>query len=301
MARKITPEPKVTKITGSAGSHGYGREATHVTISVGQVDSDYVIEKGGAWKVVCGRCGGTGHRSGFEFVYGGVCFECSGSGTRALAKVTDEASAIERERQRWMRADRKRIKAEREQEIRRASFVEWTKDNQDVVDYLTGLYDELYDSYAGWYRDGRMLIPEFIEGAWNKAVIRNEPLSDKHTAAVRSYRAQQQERKAEQAARAAVARHAGELGEKVTVTGTVKVAMDLDGLYGSQRMIVVESADETVTIKTYTTAAAAYELESGDTVTVTATVKKLGEYKGLPQTQVNRPKFTDRVPGPLSA
>jgi hypothetical protein len=97
-----------------------------------------------------------------------------------------------------------------------------------------------------------------------------------------------------------VSRYAGAEGEQVTVTGRVRVAMSVDGFRGrSQRMIILEGtgADAGVTLKTYTTAAAAWELEKGqEGVTITGTVSKLAERSGARETTVKRPRITVAAP-----
>lgn len=83
----------------------------------------------------------------------------------------------------------------------------------------------------------------------------------------------------------------GDEGEKVTFTGTVKVAMAVDGYaYGSTQMFLVIVGDE-FTVKTYTSARWAYDVERGQQVTVTATVRKHEVRDGEKVTVVKAPRL----------
>jgi hypothetical protein len=72
--------------------------------------------------------------------------------------------------------------------------------------------------------------------------------------------------------------------------------MSVDGWGGrSQRMIILEGTGEHagITLKTYTNAGAAWELEKGqEGVTVTGTVSKHQERSGARETTVKRPKIS---------
>ncbi|CCI54695.1 MAG: hypothetical protein LKG20_12425 [Tetrasphaera jenkinsii] len=82
----------------------------------------------------------------------------------------------------------------------------------------------------------------------------------------------------------------GTKGEKVTVTGRITTALTVDGYaYGStQRLVVIETPAGVV--KTYTAAAWAYDVDSGDEVTVTGVVKEHDTYRDRKQTVLVRPK-----------
>ena len=80
-----------------------------------------------------------------------------------------------------------------------------------------------------------------------------------------------------------------ELGESVTVTGVVSVAVTIDTQWGSSRLIVIESAQREA-IKLFTTAEWAWDVQSDEALTVTGVVKSFDNYDGKPQTVLNRPK-----------
>lgn len=88
----------------------------------------------------------------------------------------------------------------------------------------------------------------------------------------------------------------GAKGDKVTITGTVTKALAVDSTYGyytETAILLIVEAGSTV-LKTFTKAAWAFDIDQGDTITVTATVKKHADYKGIKQTVVNRPKLIEK-------
>lgn len=54
----------------------------------------YQRREDGDYNVVCGRCGGTGYLSGYEYVEGGVCFACNGHA--GVLSTIDKAQADKR-------------------------------------------------------------------------------------------------------------------------------------------------------------------------------------------------------------
>lgn len=112
--------------------------------------------------------------------------------------------------------------------------------------------------------------------------------------------ARREAEKAEKAAKEAELRHIGQAKERVTVTGTVQVAMviDQDSQWGSRMLVVVkgEGEHEGVTLKTTGTASDLWGLERGQKVTMTGTVKEHTTYADkrlgltVPQTVVIRVK-----------
>lgn len=91
--------------------------------------------------------------------------------------------------------------------------------------------------------------------------------------------------------------YTGTVGEKVTLTGTVRTAMRVDGFTHrspDQVLLVVDCG--TAFAKMTTAAAWAYPLKVGDPLTVTGTVKAHTEWNGIKQTVLTRPKQLDPVP-----
>ncbi len=85
-------------------------------------------------------------------------------------------------------------------------------------------------------------------------------------------------------------RWAAPVGQGVEATGTVTVAMWVDTMYGSTRLVVVETGDGVV-VKTFSSSRAACSLERDQRVTVTGQVKAHEVYRDTKQTVLARPKF----------
>ena len=93
---------------------------------------------------------------------------------------------------------------------------------------------------------------------------------------------------------AAVVEHVGTVGDKITLTGTVTIALRVDGYTHrspDQVMLIIDCGSAVV--KTTTAAAWAYQIKVGDPLTVTGTVKAHTEWRGLKQTVLTRPKKID--------
>lgn len=89
-----------------------------------------------------------------------------------------------------------------------------------------------------------------------------------------------------------VVAYAGEVGEKVTLTGTIKQLFHVDGFTWhspSRRMLIVDCG--TSVAKMITGASWAYDVERGNHITLTGTVRKHEEWHGTPQTVIVRPKL----------
>ncbi|MDN5802991.1 MAG: hypothetical protein L0H26_00130 [Microlunatus sp.] len=84
----------------------------------------------------------------------------------------------------------------------------------------------------------------------------------------------------------------GSVGEKVTITGTVRAALRLPGYthYSRDQVLLVITSGTTLA-KTITSAAWAYDVRAGDQITVTATVKALQTYRGDRQTVLRAPRI----------
>ncbi|GAB3588711.1 hypothetical protein [Calidifontibacter terrae] len=87
----------------------------------------------------------------------------------------------------------------------------------------------------------------------------------------------------------------GEVGDKVQITGVLTIAMTVDGFaYNSTQRFLIIDAGPTLA-KIYTAAGWSYDVEVGDTVTLTATVKKHQTYREEIQTVLTRAKLVERV------
>lgn len=104
-------------------------------------------------------------------------------------------------------------------------------------------------------------------------------------------------KQAEQAAKLAAQRYAGEPGDKLPpVTGVVARALTIEQQFGYRtthsRLVIIEGTgpDEGITLKTFGTSNWHWDTEEGQTVTVTGSVKAHEEYAGTKQTVIIRPK-----------
>lgn len=79
------------------------------------------------------------------------------------------------------------------------------------------------------------------------------------------------------------------VGDKVTFSGVVQVAAKVDGGFGAQMLVVVETA-EAQQFKFVSTAAWVWDIEAGQELTVSAVLKSLTEYNGTKQNVVKSPK-----------
>ena len=80
-----------------------------------------------------------------------------------------------------------------------------------------------------------------------------------------------------------------EIGEKVSVTGTIVTAVSIDTDFGTSRLIVIET-ENSESVKLFTSAAWSFEVNRNEEITVEGTVKGFSEYEGKAQTVLNRPK-----------
>lgn len=116
------------------------------------------------------------------------------------------------------------------------------------------------------------------------------------------YEAAQQERKAKNDAEQArietikaerlMRRHFdAQLDETIQFSGVVETVVDIDGYYGAQRLVIVNTANHEIA-KMITTAKWAYDLESGDDVTISGIVSGFDYYN-----EVTRMKATNNEQG----
>lgn len=80
-----------------------------------------------------------------------------------------------------------------------------------------------------------------------------------------------------------------EVGEKVTITGTVVAAIGIDTAYGPSNLIAIKG-DDYSNVKIFSTAQWTHDTNEGDKVEIVATVKAHDYYNDLPQTVLTRAK-----------
>lgn len=136
-----------------------------------------------------------------------------------------------------------------------------------------------------------------------RAVLRSDAIGYRHlgiaVSAISVYqRLMGQQAKAAAQADKVETAYAGTLGQKLTVTGTVTVCSTVENNFGyhtTYSMLIVIVDGPTVA-KMFTAAAWALDVEQGDTITVTGTVKAHEEYQGDKQTVLSRPKLVAVAP-----
>lgn len=118
-------------------------------------------------------------------------------------------------------------------------------------------------------------------------------LSPAQCDAVRKIIAKQAERRLEwdnkQAALNAARQHLGAVGDKITLTLTLKKVIAIDTMYGTSFIHILEDASRNVVIYKGNSQAL-YNVNEGDTVTLAAVVKEHGVRDGVKQTVIALPK-----------
>jgi hypothetical protein len=133
--------------------------------------------------------------------------------------------------------------------------------------------------------------PESFLGSLADQLRRKGWLSARQVEAARAVLAQRAERQVEDVVRAErVCAVLGPVGAKIEFSGVVRVAMVVDGYAynSSQVFLVIETP--TGDVKAYTAARWAYDVQRGEEITCSATVKAHAEYADQPQTVVTRIK-----------
>lgn len=237
----------------------------------------------------CPRCGGSGRfESGLD---SNRCWNCGTTGMKGAIMPGTKMQSLTRA---WALAKRrdeeKRVAAARVAELDRqiwrgahAELITWAESLVPTETYPGSEWEGEYHVF-GLYRHGDPLVNTLRSGG---------KLDHRDAEFLNGVR----ERHIADAAAAMVSRHAGEVGDKLTITGVVRTAREVEQCFGYRttytNFIVVEGTGEHagITWTMFTAAAGFGRLERGEAVTVTATIKELSEYKGAKQDKVNRPKL----------
>ena len=149
-------------------------------------------------------------------------------------------------------------------------------------------------------RDGQNYEESFI-GSLAKAFDSYGKLSEKQSAAILKGIDARQAKKAEWASKDAELNaqreFLGVVGEKVTLTLTIKKVIVWDSNFGTQYLYILEDAQQNVVIykgnaKVFYTDESGEYRKLGSTVTVIATVKEHGVRNEVKQTVIQRPKLS---------
>jgi hypothetical protein len=265
----------------------------------------------------CDRCSGrglfaTGVRN-MELVIspvdGGVCYKCNGTGieekTSRLYTEKEKAAmdrATENRRKAKEKKDAERIaKNEADSEINKA---EWLTKNCFSADGFTycvcgddtyAIKDKLkemgcrFDPILKWHCDKEIELPEgysllpiaFDEIMKWEPQLKNAFYLEEAKATV--------ERKMREAAGPSLSQYVGEVGERLrNITAVYKSQRGFAGAYGWTNIFTFESGDDVLVWFTATD----LDLEVGQTVDLSGTVKKHEEFRGVKTTQLSRCKIT---------
>jgi hypothetical protein len=171
----------------------------------------------------------------------------------------------------------------------RKTFVRTYPDHEEILSFVAGGRIE---------GDRGLSYKEGFVGSLARSFDVFGKLTEGQVNAVRKCIEQRKARRAEwadkQAALNANRQHLGVVGEKVTLTLTIKRIVIVDGFHGSTSIYICEDADRNVVI--YKGRAAAFEVLNGeltkqdDVITVVAVVAAHGVREGVKQTVIQRPK-----------
>ena len=141
--------------------------------------------------------------------------------------------------------------------------------------------------------DDRKTYKDNFVGSLAAAYANYGKLSEKQVAAVRKCIADRNARKIEwaskQAAIDAAREHIGTVGEKVTLTLTLKKVINVENKFGVVGIFIFEDTEKNVLIYKGNSSAV-WELAEGEVVTLKASIKEHGVRNGVKQTLIQRPK-----------
>lgn len=285
------------------------------------------IQIGETYYAECGRCGNTGNYGSGP--YGGICYNCNGAGicdagltlaefNETIARWAERAAAESRATERRMAAIR-------------AETAAWVAAHTDLVTWAKGLtpsaIETNVDSYItdaptedgakvgrGWFQERMLWVHHYEnDGRWGACFTYDEErftqfggksedlirrvrfdsaLDPRETAYLTKVMASKKEQAADPTA--AASRHAGQIGERVTVSGTV-VRATVKGQPGDEYMLVKvegQGKDAGITLVTFSSGDAAWDRKEGELVTMTGTIKGRDEYQGVKSDKVNFARFT---------
>lgn len=227
------------------------------------------------YTITCGRCGGSGGMSHYAHIDNGVCYGCGGRGTFGSATNAYVEGLRKQKEARDAKKEAKRLAlcAKRDERVLAFAAAE-----PELAAVLESVYN---DERAGgnFYRS----LAEQLHNAVGKALTENQ------INALRKAVEQDEQKKLAQLDKATAAEFIGEEGEKVVFDGEVVFSKLCDGLYGSSMMVVIK-VSETVTVKTFSTAAWVWTEASnaGTKLSLKGTVKKNEIYEGVKSSLLTR-------------
>ncbi len=261
-----TAKPEISWI--DMGARAFGtitarRNGTVVQIKGGTLDGHLIAcLNGNTYREICGDCDGTGYRPGYDFSDNGRCWPCNYSGlgkSIGTHSITELMKILER---RAYGAAYRLRKAEEKATVAKAGHAEWYAANPEihaVVDMARDI-NEFNDEHS----------PLLLELAWRAAI---KELTEKQVALLVKLTAEHEDKLAKRTARDDVQVWIGEVGEKVTVTGTLAPIKHIESDWGTSTLYKLTTAEGCVV----TWFRSGYHTEDSETITLTGRVKKLAE------------------------
>ena len=268
------------------------------------------VDKNGTkyWEVpaYCSRCGGSGYISYYSHIDRGICFKCGGSGdphTKIEKEYTPEY-AQKLEERRAKREEKKQRELEAQLPAKKAEWLENEGFNADGKTYIFlgntyDIKDEIkalggkFDRYLNWHIaqpvDGYQFLEIDVEEIADESMWEGYSYSyDKWlNADIETRRKTKWNRE-----NTVDAGYYGEVGDKINLEVTYVRYACWENNYsyygGTTFLYTFEMGGHTFIWKTskYITD----EIEEGDTITITGTIKEHSEYNGIKQTVLTRCK-----------
>lgn len=246
------------------------------------------------WDNTCPRCGGTGHLHGYEYVQGGICFKCEGSGVvekPRTIKVYTEAHGAKLKAGREARAQQREVERLAKARASRGEWLEkfgfGNEDGEWVLYMVKGntysIKDELkalgckFQPSIGWYSaqplDGyecqRFTEDQVIDKSQEYSIVWKD----------------KSEIESQKEYEPSASEWVGEVGERIEkVFHFDKLVWRGAGVAGKTSYMWLMSDEDGNAYKWSTSC----YYEEGDVVKLRATVKDHSEYKGTKQTVVTR-------------
>lgn len=220
-----------------------------------------------ARRAPCNRCGGHGGWQGWP---GFTCYRCGGRDSHWFETVNTTVwteSGLERLRAARARATTRRLEKEAKE----------AQEREESIQALVAAHPHLQ----------ALLDADPAEGSFLASVrdqLRTKgALSERQIAAVAAALDRAQARRE----KAAQSEHVGTVGERLTIPVRVAFVRDLDGHYGPKRLVKLEDGQGNILV-TFATSAWVWEVDRGDELNVTGTVKAHEIYEGSAQTVLTR-------------
>jgi hypothetical protein len=215
----------------------------------------------------CSRCGGLGGGNQWKFT-GWTCFDCGGAGNRGTATeklfTAEQLAKLNATAAKKAAAKTAKLAAAlTEAEAAKAGLVEAFKSAHPAV-FAKLVERAEADAFAA------SLLSQ---------VERKGMLSEKQIAAVEAGIA----RDAERAAKVAASTHVGTVGERFTATVTVERINSFESQFGTVHIVAMRTAEGHALVSK-----GRFHAEKGEMLTIKATVKEHGEFRGEAQTIVQR-------------